>query len=95
MQRNPSRMPRDFLVKRGGGHWRGWRPSILSLNFHSALCIKVHGGAKFGGALPQEAARRQGPLTWWAGQIRGCASTGVFAGRWGPTQRLPIIASGH
>src|SRR5580704_12896618 len=25
----------------------------LSLSFHSALCITVHGGAKFGGALPQ------------------------------------------
>jgi hypothetical protein len=25
MQRNPSRMPRDSLVRRRGGHWRGWR----------------------------------------------------------------------
>ena len=53
MQRNPSRMPRDSLVRPRGEHWRGWRPSILSLDFHSALCIEVHGGAKFGGALPQ------------------------------------------
>src|SRR6202047_2859350 len=53
MQRNPSRMPRDSLVRRRGGHWRGGRPSILSLNFHGALYIAVHGGAKFGGALPQ------------------------------------------
>jgi hypothetical protein len=27
------------------------RPSILSLNFHSALCIAVQRGAKFGSAL--------------------------------------------
>ena len=25
MQRNPSRMPRDSLVRRRGGHWRGWK----------------------------------------------------------------------
>jgi len=42
----------------GRSRWRGkagaaGRPSILSLNFHSVLCITVHGGAKFGGALPQ------------------------------------------
>jgi hypothetical protein len=29
------------------------RPSILSLNFHSVLCIAVQRGAKFGSALPQ------------------------------------------
>jgi len=31
---------------RRGGRWRGWRPSILSLNFDSALGITVHGGRK-------------------------------------------------
>jgi hypothetical protein len=46
MQRNPSRMPRDSLVRRRGGRWRGWRPSIFSLNFDSTLGITVHGGAK-------------------------------------------------
>ena len=25
MQRNPSRMPRDSLVRRRGDNWRGWR----------------------------------------------------------------------
>src|SRR6202023_4196452 len=33
--------------------WRGWRPSVPSLNFRSAPCIAVQRGAKFGGALPQ------------------------------------------
>ncbi len=46
-------MRRDSLVRRRGGDWRGWRPSILSLNFRGAPCVTVHGGAKFGGALPQ------------------------------------------
>ena len=35
-----------------------------------------------------------GPLTCWAGQIRGCASTGVFAGRGGPTRRLSSTLQG-
>ena len=40
-------------TRRGPGGWHGWRPSTLSLNFHSAPCIAVQRGAKFGGALPQ------------------------------------------
>jgi hypothetical protein len=40
-------------TRRGPGGWRGRRPSILSLNFHSAPCIPIQRGAKFGGALPQ------------------------------------------
>jgi hypothetical protein len=39
--------------------------------------------------------RRRGPLTCWAGQIRGCASTGVFAGRWGPNPAIATNASGR
>ena len=40
-------------TRRGPGGWRGRRQSILSLNFHSAPCIPIQRGAKFGGALPQ------------------------------------------
>jgi hypothetical protein len=40
-------------TRRGPGGWRGRRPSILSLNFHSAPCIAVQRRAKFGDALPQ------------------------------------------
>ncbi len=49
----------DFWVsdryggQRGPDGWRGWRPSILALDFHSAPCTAVQRDAKFGGALPQ------------------------------------------
>ena len=52
LRRNLARHIMDSTRRRPGG-WSGWRPSILSLNFHSAPCIAVHRGAKFGGALPQ------------------------------------------
>jgi hypothetical protein len=40
-------------TRRGPGGWHGRGPWVLSLNCHSAPCIAVQRGAKFGGALPQ------------------------------------------
>ena len=43
----------DWCNSARAGRLARMEASVLSLNFHSAPCIAVQRGAKFGGALPQ------------------------------------------
>jgi hypothetical protein len=83
---------KGFSAERGEGRQR-----CSPLMTASARCAGSFGGCARGNAAAGLRGRIEtaGPLTCWAGQIRGCASTGVFAGRWGPNPAIATNASGR